>query len=646
MIPPGEAAGWLAARRYGLPAAVVERATALRLAGDWRGACAAAGVDVDIDLATAPAGVAEDLRHLVPDLLRWHFPREAAGGAGLLRPATPVRLATYERRWCLQVIPPDCHERPQRLTLRVLPWDPAAVENWRRAPLVESWEQARHLWDARHTDALRERLGGAERTPFFERDASSRGAADAHGLLPRVPDPPGRPSAADRAARTEYLTLLAEAAEARAAEARAAEARVGDDAARRGTSAEDDALARVWRAAGIRLDLTEPEQGVYRYYGHGGPELLHLMRISHATLVDDARRAVGDRGIVAMRPPVRARVHPILDLTSDGPVLRLSTVEHARTLPALPSVLWSRSPDLALLRAGRITPEALHPLVAAALFPDRPATAYRPPAPDLPAFPSTVRVRCGTGWHSVELGHGPVRHPDHTAEEITRERVLGSLGGPVIGCVAATRAWERPGRVPRVVRQLRHQAILAARHGDTDALVRLLDAGLDPRIVITRQQRTLLHLLACLDRERAPALVRRLVDAGLDVDATDSHERTPLHAVLLDGGSAALVDALLDAGADPRATDMYESHALHLLHGPDAVRVLPRLLAAGAPLDAEDTFARTPLHAAISLSPPAALVRGLLDAGARPVRDGWGPTTVAVAEQVGRPDLVALLDEG
>src|SRR5690554_2082756 len=83
---------WLRVRQFAVPASMVERATARRRVGDWAGACAAAGVDVDLNLRAVRRAygqelatqVRADLRHLAPDLLRWHLPRIAPDG--LLRP--------------------------------------------------------------------------------------------------------------------------------------------------------------------------------------------------------------------------------------------------------------------------------------------------------------------------------------------------------------------------------------------------------------------------------------------------------------------------------------------------------------------------------------------------------------------------------
>jgi hypothetical protein len=54
---------------------------------------------------------------------------------------------------------------PVRLSLTVND-DPS----WR-----DRWDFSRHLWDDRHTDGLRVRLGGGDRTPFFHRDGQPLG---------------------------------------------------------------------------------------------------------------------------------------------------------------------------------------------------------------------------------------------------------------------------------------------------------------------------------------------------------------------------------------------------------------------------------------------------------------------------------------
>ncbi|CAM5661637.1 hypothetical protein SBADM41S_03115 [Streptomyces badius] len=93
---------WPRVRRFAVPASMIETATARREAGDWAGACAAARVDVDLQLRSVASShgrelaacIRADLRHLAPDLLRWHLPRIAPHG--LLRPGLTIELARYD----------------------------------------------------------------------------------------------------------------------------------------------------------------------------------------------------------------------------------------------------------------------------------------------------------------------------------------------------------------------------------------------------------------------------------------------------------------------------------------------------------------------------------------------------------------------
>ena len=112
-------------------------------------------------------------------------------------------------------------------------------------------------------------------------------------------------------------------------------------------------------------------------------------------------------------------------------------------------------------------------------------------------------------------------------------------------------------------------------------------------------------------------LVRRLLDAGIDVDDVDAGWRTPLGTVLFDGGSATLVRALLDAGADPTHLDVHGYSVMHLMRSVDAATILPWLLDAGLPIDSPPPY-RTPVAVqARCLAPPETL-RAMLDAGAPP----------------------------
>ncbi|MFF0200835.1 hypothetical protein [Streptomyces sp. NPDC005017] len=171
---------WLRVREYAVPTSMIETATVRRRAGDWAGACAAAGVDVDLSLRSTAdlhgrefaARVRADLRCMAPDLLRWHMPRVAPDG--LLRPGLTVSLARYEgagRDGASPVhlvvrTPPARADAGQRMSLAL--WDgarpasgtgghPHARPN-RRFRL----DLHRHLWDVRRSAELRARSGSDE----------------------------------------------------------------------------------------------------------------------------------------------------------------------------------------------------------------------------------------------------------------------------------------------------------------------------------------------------------------------------------------------------------------------------------------------------------------------------------------------------
>lgn len=170
---------WLRVREFAVPPSMIETATARRHVGDWAGAFAAAGFDIDIDLRASArdygrefaAGVRADLRHLAPDLLRWHLPRVAPDG--LLRPGLTIALARYgpvssrtrcgrdDFVWLVVRTPPAWAQAGQRIVLAL--WDGSGSDGGlhphprphRRFRL----DLHRHLWDARRAVELRTRCG-------------------------------------------------------------------------------------------------------------------------------------------------------------------------------------------------------------------------------------------------------------------------------------------------------------------------------------------------------------------------------------------------------------------------------------------------------------------------------------------------------
>ncbi|MDH6432358.1 hypothetical protein M2158_000835 [Streptomyces sp. SAI-144] len=165
---------WPRVREFAVPASMIETATARRLAGDWAGACAAAGFDVDLNLRAVArdhgrelaSRVRSDLRALAPDLLRWHMPRIAPDG--LLRPGVTLTLAQY-----------DTPEGPVHLVARTAPaWADAgqriSLALWSRSTADAvghphprpnrrfRLDLHRHLWDAGRVGELRGRSGAGE----------------------------------------------------------------------------------------------------------------------------------------------------------------------------------------------------------------------------------------------------------------------------------------------------------------------------------------------------------------------------------------------------------------------------------------------------------------------------------------------------
>ncbi len=351
---------WLHVRKFAVPPSMIESATARRTTGDWAGACAAAHVDVDLNLRSAAhahgqelaARVRADLRHLAPDLLRWHMPRIAPDG--LLRPGLTISLARYHPAshgggstvHLVARTPPAWADAGQRISLAL--WDgPRSGIGPHPHPRPHRrfrLDLHRHLWDARRAGELRVR-SGADRPP-------TDGRPVAHLDVPLE-----RGCAVDRWA-AEARMLLRE------------EGRAGG--------------AVAVRFGGRRQLILEP---------------------------------TADRA------------------TSGFPALRI-TAAPARgggsALPVLPDAATWVPPDLALLRAGLIEADRLHPLVASALVPGHPPDS----APRIPDGEAHQRlVECRGVQHRIGLVNGVLVPLDHDPAEIRREELLAALTGTPLPCL-------------------------------------------------------------------------------------------------------------------------------------------------------------------------------------------------------------------
>ncbi|GAA2459576.1 hypothetical protein GCM10010191_94840 [Actinomadura vinacea] len=506
-------ADWRRIRRYAVPRWMIERATERRLAGDWAGACAAARIRVELDPADiarehgadVAAAVRDDLLHLAPDLLRWHLPRPCQGRSTL---ATHVSIVLSEHGdgRSLHVTTPTMADGPQHLTLRF--GMTAEPDQFYRAS-EQSWAAARHFWDVRRSGELLARCGGGDRAPFFDPDGTPRAA--------------GEPSGDDPAGLAERVTALLDRGEVEAA----------------------------FDAAGIGLDLSAPD--LPHYYRARDPHAILATLPLALTRLAAELRLLSPSGTGGSHQIPSGWPTTVLVEADDG--LRIKVVERMKVqgAPIVPEAHWRRLPDLDLLRGGHITPEELHPLVRSALFPARPAPDG-PVGPPGPRPPEPVRVRCRGEWHRIHAHDGGLRLP-HTDEEIQRESALQALGGATAGCFAVRHAWTgHGGRLPRALRAQRQELFQRVQHGDAPGVLRLLDAGTDPRVRDGRK-RTLLHTLHMLDHEE---LLPRLLQAGLDLEAKDQNGRTPLHMAVGDHGSEALVRALVNAGARIDVVDELE----------------------------------------------------------------------------------------
>ncbi|MDI5904616.1 hypothetical protein [Streptomyces sp. 12257] len=176
-------------------------------------------------------------------------------------------------------------------------------------------------------------------------------------------------------------------------------------------------------------------------------------------------------GVVLVRLGGRERL--VLELGADDDVMRPVPTPSAGTvsaLPVLPDAATWVLPDLQLLRAGAIEAERLHPLVAAALAPDRAATGP-PRTPDRPGRPRLVE--CRGARHRIGLVDGVLAPLDHDPDEIRREELLVALTGTPLPCLQAI---DEAHRRPHCLAGVRERLV----HGDTAGALAVVEGLLGP----------------------------------------------------------------------------------------------------------------------------------------------------------------------
>ncbi|OIJ89965.1 hypothetical protein [Streptomyces colonosanans] len=297
---------WQRVREYAVPPSMIETATARHTVGDWAGACAAARIDVDLDLRAVRdrhgtdlvTRLRADLRRLAPDLLRWHMPRIAPDGR--LRPGLTISLAHYRSYGALPLqlvvrTPPAWADAGQRLSLALWEGSGNGTPGHHPHPHPDRrfrLDLHRHLWDSGRSGELARRCG----------------AGGAPSMVPRGrPVPPDRP---DRPDRPDSLAVH-DSPWAEASWAAEAELLLRAEGRPRGAF-----TVRLGARSRAVLELVAPDD-------------------SHAPTFQPLRKAL---------PP-----------------------QEVAALPVLPEAAARVLPDLELLRAGLVAAERLHPLVAAAL---------------------------------------------------------------------------------------------------------------------------------------------------------------------------------------------------------------------------------------------------------------------------------------
>ncbi|NUT21766.1 MAG: ankyrin repeat domain-containing protein [Hamadaea sp.] len=302
------------------------------------------------------------------------------------------------------------------------------------------------------------------------------------------------------------------------------------------------AYVEAWRRCGIEV---ESEEGL-----QPRPEL-PTCPIGVAREVREVARIFGVDKVGALHAT------PLM-FTLSGDTISAAAAEYY-DLYEVPSVAVEPVPaDLALLDAGLLGPEDLHPLVRAAL-PDDLGTSRHTESVTVSAVAGPVRVRCRGTWHTLSVESGALRLHDHSDEELQRESVLRSLGGASAGCFAVRHTWlTGEGRLPKALARHVRTVCEHAQVGDTDWLVAGLRTGTIDPLMRGPGGRSLLHVAMMVDHDR---LLPFLDAAGLGVDVQDRTGRTPLYLAIMGGARREYIQALLDRGADP---------TIETVHGADA----------------------------------------------------------------------------
>ncbi|KIF75291.1 hypothetical protein QR77_17925 [Streptomyces sp. 150FB] len=390
---------WQRVREYAVPPSMIETATARRAVGDWAGACAAARVDIDLDLRAVRdrygtdllSRLRADLRRLAPDLLRWHLPRIAPDGR--LRAGLTISLARYGSSGAkpphlVVRTPPARADAGQRMSLAL--WEGSGNGAPRHHPHPHPdrrfrLDLHRHLWDAERSGELAWRCGPFGQTgPFGTDEAPSlphRAAIHDHSW------------ASERWAAEAELLLRAEGCPR------------GAFTVRLGT-----------RSRAV-LELVAPDEG-------------------HAPTFRPLRETLPPQEVAALPvlPEAAARVLPDLELLRAG-----------------------------LVGTDRLHPLVAPALAALATFGSVASSSAGPATGPVSRTGDPHRVECRGEVHRIALRDGVLTAIDHDAAQLRREDLLVALGGPALPCLRAIDEVHRdPEALPAVRERLGHGDVVGA----------------------------------------------------------------------------------------------------------------------------------------------------------------------------------------
>ncbi|KAI9375575.1 ankyrin repeat-containing domain protein [Aspergillus egyptiacus] len=178
--------------------------------------------------------------------------------------------------------------------------------------------------------------------------------------------------------------------------------------------------------------------------------------------------------------------------------------------------------------------------------------------------------------------------------------VLNAAAGQYPGCVEVVRLLLNKGANPYVIDDgSRYNALhWAARTGNTAIMRILLDAGMDVDIAGLRDN-TPLILAAKNGRYRACEL---LVGLGADVNHVNEDERSPL-LYAAEAGVLSIVRLLLDHGADINFARATGKTALSIAAGRGDINIVEALVNAGCDVNLKDWYGRRAIDYAISNGP-------------------------------------------